>query len=294
MNKEKLFLKIINETLSDNSFLGNDCAYLKDFNLLVSHDTLIESVHFDMSYFTPYEIGQKALLVNISDILSGGGIPKYATVSLSGNLDEDFIKNFYTGINGISDEYEMKIIGGDLTGGSKIAISVCIMGLGLNKISSRKCAQAGDFVYVKGMCGNSAYGLSLLLSGKRNKENEFIKAHIKPELYKDITYEIAKNAKMPYVMMDTSDGLYDALHRVSFESGVGFNIDFNKIPHVVEDKNLVLFGGEDFGLFICLKPEDAHLTEALGLSKIGIVTDTKKIIMNGVELTEDKSFQHFK
>lgn len=294
MNKEHLFLKIINETLSDNSFLGNDCAYLKDLNLLISHDTLVENVHFDMSYFTPFEIGQKALLVNISDILSGGGVPKYATVSLSGNLNEAFIKDFYKGLNEICDEYEMKIIGGDLTGGEKITVSICIFGLGLKNVSSRKCAGAGDIVYVKGMCGNSAKGLQLLLSGVRDKQNEFIKAHIKPELYKNIAYQIAQDTTAPYVMMDTSDGLYDAVSRVSSESGVGFDIDYNTIPHTVEDKNLVLFGGEDFGLFVCLKPKDAHIADGLGLSKIGTVTDTKKIILDGTELNADKSFQHFK
>lgn len=292
MNKENLFLNIINKTISDNSYLGDDCAYLKEFNLLVSHDTLIEDVHFDMAYFTPYELSKKALLVNISDILSGGGIPKYITVSISGILNENFIKEFYKGLNETCNSYKIKIIGGDLTGGKKITVSICIIGIGLNQISSRKNAKVGDNVYLKGYHGSSAKGLQMLFSGNYDKNNEFIKAHIEPVLYPEISYEIAQKTKHPYVMMDTSDGLYDALNKVSKESMVGFNIEYNKIPKIIDDKNLVLFGGEDFGLLICLKPDDSHIANTLGLSKIGIVTD-KKIIMDGIEINEDKSFKHF-
>ena len=60
MNKELEFLKIINSKLEDNSFLGDDCAYLNDYKLAISSDILIEDVHFSHSFMTPYEIAQKA------------------------------------------------------------------------------------------------------------------------------------------------------------------------------------------------------------------------------------------
>ena len=293
MNRENNFLKIINETISDNSYLGDDCAYLKEFNLLISHDTLIEDIHFKLDYYTPYEIGKKAALVNVSDILAGGGSPKYITVSLSGKLDEAFIKNFYNGLNEVCNKYSIKIIGGDLTGGDKITVSICIIGIGLKNISSRKNASAGDFVYLKGFHGSSAIGLQMLLDGCKDKENKFIKAHLEPKLYPEISSTIANSATNPYVMMDTSDGLYDAMARVGASSGVGFEIEFDKIPKKTDDRNLVLFGGEDFGLLICLKPEDKKVADKLNLNLIGKVTNTKKIIMDGVEIKEDKSFQHF-
>ena len=293
MNKENNFLKIISETISDNSYIGDDCAYLKELNLLISHDTLVEGVHFKLDYYTPYEIGKKAALVNISDILAGGGVPKYMTVSLSGKLDEAFIKSFYEGLNSACEKFNVKIIGGDLTGGEKIAVSICIIGEGLKNISARKNAISGDCVYLAGYHGSSAKGLCMLLEGQKNKENEFIKAHLEPRLYPEISSFIAQNTKKPYVMMDTSDGLYDAMARVSMASDVGFEIEFEKIPKKINDKNLVLFGGEDFGLFICLKAEDKILANNLGLSLIGKVTNTKKIIMDNVEIKEDKSFQHF-
>ena len=53
-------------------------------------------------------------------------------------------------------------------------------------------------------------------------------------------------------MMDTSDGLMDALSIIANESGVLLDIDFDKIPHDKDLEqfenwqNLVLFGGEDY------------------------------------------------
>lgn len=294
MNKENLFLKIINETLSDNSYLGDDCAFLSDLNLIVSQDTLIQDVHFKTEYFTPYEIGKKAVLVNVSDILAGGGVPKYITVSLSGALNEKFVKDFYSGINEICNLYNIKVIGGDLTKGDKISVSICIFGDVKNrKVSSRKNAKAGYSVFLQGVHGSSATGLKLLLEGNLDKNNEFIKAHLVPVLYPEVANSVAFNCCKDYCMMDTSDGLYDALNKVSKASGTGFEIDFDKITKKTDDKNLVLFGGEDFGLLICVDPLDSHILDGLNVPKIGVVTDTDKIIIDGIEIKEDKSFNHF-
>ena len=97
MNKEFEFLKIINNIIP-NKYLGNDCAYLDEYNLAVSSDSLIEDVHFSCYFMTPYEIAQKELLVNISYILASGAEPKYFSINLSGNLNNEFIKEFYEGI----------------------------------------------------------------------------------------------------------------------------------------------------------------------------------------------------
>lgn len=295
MNKEKIFLDIINKTISDNSYLGDDCAYLKELGLLVSMDSLVEDVHFKTSYYTPYELGKKAVLVNISDILAGGGVPLYILISLSGKLNEDFIKEFYKGANAICDNYNVKIIGGDLVGGDKISISIVILGNGFNRnLSSLKNVKTGDNVYIKGFHGNSAKGLELLLKGEKDKNNKFIKAHLEPKLFPETSFYISENVKTKYAMTDTSDGIYYALKRISEESNVGFNIDFNLIPKEIEDKKLVLFGGEDFGLLICLDKKEDYIAQYLDLTKIGTVEEGKEIKILNYENFEDLTFEHFK
>ena len=144
---EQNFLKIIKETLRDNSHLGDDCAILPEFNLAISQDSLVEGVHFDLSLISPYELGKKSAIVNISDVLASGARPKYLTVSLSGNLDNDFIKSFYEGINEICLQFDVEVIGGDLTKGEKVVVSICALGDIKNRnISSRK-AKAVTFVF---------------------------------------------------------------------------------------------------------------------------------------------------
>ena len=61
MSKELKFLDIISKTLDNSSYLGDDCAYLDEYNLAISSDSLIEDVHFCLSFMTPYEIAKKAI-----------------------------------------------------------------------------------------------------------------------------------------------------------------------------------------------------------------------------------------
>lgn len=44
--RELEFLKVIQNTLADSSLIGDDCAYLEEFDICVTQDTLVEGVHF--------------------------------------------------------------------------------------------------------------------------------------------------------------------------------------------------------------------------------------------------------
>ena len=46
--KENEFLKIIKETLTNNSYIGNDCADLREVGMFITQDTLVEDVHFTL------------------------------------------------------------------------------------------------------------------------------------------------------------------------------------------------------------------------------------------------------
>ena len=64
---------------------GDDCAVLGVSGpLCVSTDLFMEDVHFRRSYFTPEDIGWKALAVNLSDLAADGARPMGFTVGLSG------------------------------------------------------------------------------------------------------------------------------------------------------------------------------------------------------------------
>ena len=97
-------------------------------------------------------------MVNISDILASGAVPKYLTITLSGNLDEEFVENFYKGANEICSSYGLKIIGGDLTGGDKIGISVTVFGgyKGAEYLNQEKCKTRAYCWLLAGYHGSSA------------------------------------------------------------------------------------------------------------------------------------------
>lgn len=287
--KEKEFIRIIKSTLNSN-YIGDDCAYLKDLGIVITQDSLVEDVHFKMDYMTPYQLGYKSVMVNISDICASGAEPKYLTISLSlpKHIDAKFVKEFYNGAKEACQDVE--IVGGDLTGSDKIFVSVTAIGSTKNrKISSRSNAKKGYKVIISGEHGNSAKGLELLLNGK-NAPAKFINAHLMPVAQREFSKQIASNANYDYAMMDTSDGLADALMQIAKASGVTISIDTSKIPHDPSvDMETVLYGGEDYQL-VAVVPDSGDL------SCIGEVTSGKSgIIIDGVFYSDidDKLYKHF-
>lgn len=279
-NKEKKFLNIITKTLSKNSHLGDDCAYLPDFGIVVTQDSLVENVHFELKSFGAKKLGQKAVLVNISDVLASGAKPKYLTIALCGNLDESFIKEFYLGANEICDEFDTEVIGGDLTSGEKITISICAIGdASGRKISSRSNAEIGYIVAACGIFGENAVADYTLV----------------PKLYPGVSKAIAKSSKFPYALMDSSDGLYDCLNQISNASGVKICINYEKIPkHPDADFNLTLFGGEDYCLVGCFAQDDYDKFEIKDkMIKIGVVEKGNGVFVDGIKINEDLSYDHF-
>ncbi len=290
---EHEFLKIISKNLSDNSYLGDDCAFLKDFNLVISTDTLVQDVHFSFDYMNTTEISKKSLLVNISDILASGALPKYALIALSGKLTSSFIDEFYRAINETAQDFGIKIIGGDLTGGDKLSITITILGDTKNRnISKRTNTKIGYIVGVMGNFGESSRGLEDL---KSFKENEYTKIHKYPKLYPKVSKIISTNTKKPYAMMDSSDGLFDCLNQISNKSNVKIMVDYDKIPTRIEDKNLVLFGGEDYSLVFCMDEDDFKNIKKLcpDVTKIGLCEEGRGVFVDNVEIKKDRSYNHF-
>lgn len=289
MNKEHEFLNIIANSLQDSSYLGDDCAYLDECKLAISTDSLIEDVHFSHSLMSVQEIAKKALLVNISDILASGANPNYALISLGGNLNEQFVQNFYKGINEIANKFNIKIVGGDLVKSDKTVINITILGDYKNRNkSSRYNAKKNYIVAVVGEFGSSAQGFEDLKEGK--SETYFAKYHKEPKLFPDISSLISKNTKKPYAMMDSSDGLVDCLIQISNKSNVKIDIDYNLIPKKIDNSDFVLFGGEDYSLVVCIDEED--FKNINGLTKIGVCSFGNGVFVDGKEI-KYKGFEHF-
>lgn len=303
--KEKDFISVI-KNIVGSEYIGDDCAYLKDLGIVITQDSLVEGVHFSLNYTTPEQLGYKSVMVNLSDIAASGALPKYITVSLSmpSDIDSEFVRALYTGMQKACCKISntIKIIGGDITGGDKIFISICAIGTDKDvKISSRKNAKPGYKIIVSGNHGSSAAGLNLLSSGEVFPK-KFINSHLEPVAQIDFGQSLSKNITQDYAMMDTSDGLMDALSTIATESKVLLEIDFDKIPYdkdIEQFKNwqdLILYGGEDYQLVAAIPQDFETSAVVIGKVKEGSGLDlikTNKILHFERSDIEKKLFNHF-
>lgn len=318
--KELEFLDIIKSTLTGNAYIGDDCAHLSDLNIVVTQDSFVEGIHFLQKFSTPYQIGYKSVMVNLSDVFAAGAKPKYMTISLSlpKDTDSDFVKEFYRACDDLSKEFDFEVIGGDITGSDKIFISICAIGLTHGrKISSRSFARPNDFVVTTGVHGSSAAGLWLLTKEVKKarrqeaKLNVLINAHLMPIAQKDFSEQISTKSTRDYAMMDTSDGLVDALFKISQASEVKICVDFDKIPYDkdietvaqkagVDFRQWVLYGGEDYQLVACVDEENLKkLSDYTIIGKVQEKQNEHFVEINfgdKIDFVNDleKTYNHFK
>lgn len=311
--RELDFIEIIKNTLADNSYIGDDCAYLSDIGIVITHDSLVEDIHFSVKFSTPYMLGYKSVMVNLSDIFASGALPKYLTISLSlpKAINIDFVSEFYRACNELSEKFNFKIVGGDITGSDKIYLSICAIGLtnGRN-ISSRENAKVGDYVVVTGNHGSSAAGLWLLKNDVEGFD-DIKNTHLMPMPNNELSNEVATKTDRDYSMMDTSDGLVDAIFKIAQASKVSIDADFENIPYDTEIvkiakmanldyKDWILFGGEDYQLVACL--DEGSLSKINSDYKIiGRVVEKNPEYIVGVKFEDsilkindlEKTYNHF-
>jgi len=313
--KENEFLSVINNTLKDNSFLGDDCAFIEE-GLYITQDSLVEDVHFDLKTITPRQLGYKSVAVNLSDIASCLAKPKYITISFSApnSCTNAFIEEFYKGISEICQNYGVKVIGGDITGGEKIFISITAIGAKASPYkAARNCAKEGQVVFSTGFHGLSAAGLCLITNGD-SSDKTLINAHLKPIPNIKEAEMLAKVIDSDIALMDTSDGLGDALYKISEASNVCLSVDYNKIKaaeNLIQAskkynkplQDWIFWGGEDYNLVGTISKKAFDKLDKNIFTQIGEVLplkDRNVIIKNQKDLPfidkkvfESKVYNHF-
>ncbi len=285
--------------------IGDDAAVVKIGNKLavITTDTLIEGDHFSLSYFSAEQVGMKAIEINISDIVSMGGKPKYALVSLAlrRNMDIKFVDNLYKGMRKAASKYGVEIIGGNLTHAKQVMIDIDMIGFVKKpELCLRSHAKPGDFIFVSGDLGASTAGLNLFL--RKIKGHEHVKKkHLEPKAQPE---KIRKFLKCIHAMEDVSDGLASEIMHICGQSRVGAVIYADNIPIRDETRkaaeavnkdalDYALFGGEDFELVFTVS--EKNLKKARGYL-VGEITARKgvRIYKGGKEkLLKKQGYDHF-
>jgi len=273
--------------------IGDDCAvmeYDEEHYLLVTTDMLVEKDHFRRDWYTPYQIGKKAMEANVSDIAAMGGFGEAAfiAVSLTSELDVEFMEEFYRGMTEVCEEYGFVIAGGDTTHGGLFVITITLLGkVKKEQLCLRGHAKPGDFICVSGDLGKSWAGLELLLedvSPGTPLLKQAVKDHLEPSCRMDIAGELAPHVN---AMIDVSDGLASEVNHICDESNVGAEVLKNRI--LLSDStreagrvlgkdpyHWALNGGEDFELVFTIPKERLKNIKHLKPVVVGRILEEKE------------------
>ena len=286
--------------------IGDDAAVIalsETESLLLSTDSLVEGVHFNLMYMPLKHLGYKAVAVNVSDICAMNGIPEQITVSIavSSKFSLEALEELYEGIKLACEYYKIDLIGGDTTSSrAGMMINIAVVGRAQkDKIAYRSGAKEYDLLVVTGDLGAAYMGLQLL---EREKEvfqanpniqpdldghDYIIERQLKPEARVDIIQYLKELEVVPTSMIDISDGLASEILHICKASKVGCYLYDEKIPIDAKtsmtaiDFNLdpstcALNGGEDYELLFTVKQEDFEKVNSNpNMTIIGHITDEK-------------------
>ncbi len=287
--------------------IGDDTASFlprSGYEVLVTCDCMVEGRHYLPGKISPFDLGRRAMTLNISDIGAMGGRPLYALVSLGLKPEisvrdvEEMYRGFLVELNPLG----ASIIGGNLTtSGDGMFIDITLVGeVEQGKKVLRSGARPGDVILVTGHPGQAAAGLQLLL---RSPDDSKILGHPLVKIYNTPSHraqlgEAIAKAGCATAMIDTSDGFLGDLGHICEESGVGAELVQEKLPvgEALREAALMLHrdpydlflgDSDDYELVITCRPQDAALLHSIAdrccpvpLTEVGRMTeDTREITL---------------
>lgn len=299
--------------------IGDDCAVtdLGPGRAVTTTDLLIEGVHFRVETTSAWDLGWKAMAVNVSDVASMGAVPRWATVSVAapGELAIDWLCDFYAGARALCERFELAIVGGDTVGSpGPVMLAVTVVGAAERPVL-RSGAMSGDVVLVTGPVGSSAAGLWVLEHPEQvegldpAQVEEVLAAHRRPCPQVAEGRAIAQLSRA--AMMDNSDGLARSALWLAQANGLVLELDAAALPMTpaaravaaragVDPLQWALYGGEDYNLVV-LAPEEAARklasdlpgVVAVGRCRSGEPGASVQLGERLIPLEPGRTYQHF-
>ena len=241
---------------------GDDCAVFRaSGDIAVSTDTMIEDVHFKKAWSGPNDVGRKAVASALSDLgaMAARPIGVVVALSLPADTPSDWALEFSRGVRAECDLAGAALMGGDITRGAAISVTVTVFGdLEGRTPLLRSGARPGDVVAYVGRVGMAAAGLAVLSRGFRSPA-----AVVRAQRVPEVPYGqgIVAHAAGATSLIDCSDGpLADLGHvarasRVSIDVDPGaFDVDEAQTTVAAaigggDPLTYILTGGEDHALF---------------------------------------------
>ena len=303
--------KIIKNFSSNNKYIGDDCAYLKNTKQLISTDSITENTHFDLKKFTAMQIAHRLFVSNFSDIQSSGGEPKYALLNISFPKKKSlFALSISRHLKNMLKKNDISIVGGDTTKSRDIFLSLTLISKKIDRsqVLLRSKSKVNDEIYLFKNIGFSKLGFLNLYHKLKIPEalkKQSLKQFLQPKFYKyfDIFNILPINSSM-----DISDSLYSTIKEMAQQSNKKFVIDdlssvnntlFNSLNYNKYMK-LILSSGEEYvPVFTIPKDNLRKNTIALfkkrgiELVKIGNVKRGSGLEIQNFDLKKINPYKHF-
>ena len=280
---------------------GDDCAVIG--HTVVTTQTLVEGVNFDMMYTPLKHLGYKALSIAISNIAAMNGSPRQALVSIavSNRYSVEALDELYAGLRLCCDRYGVQLVGGE-TGTSRAGMVITVTAIGEVKegrLTRRSGAKSNDLVCCSGDLGSAYAGLLVLEREKVTYQanpnfqpdldgyDYVLERFLKPEPRMDVIKKLADADVVPTSMTDVSRGLADSLLHICRASRCGCEVYEERLPIDYQtsrvcsemSKNMLpvscaLNGGEDYELLFTVSQKDYDkIKEMEGIHIIGYITE---------------------
>ena len=282
--------------------IGDDAAVLLGIKnkLVATTDMAVEDVHFNLNWSSPFQIGAKLTTANLADLFAMGATPKYLLVAaaLPNEISENFISELANGIRSVADQFNVAVVGGDLSRSAKVALTITAFGDLAGTAITRDGAKVGDQIYVSELPGLSAAGYAILNRGL-DRPRYVVQAHLNPKLIPP-----TQLIKVATALCDISDGISIDGSNIAKASKVNFSLDkeliraangFSDLAELATELNedvfdWILNGGEDHFFLAAVNPENIS---GLAAIKIGeVVAGDGKVLLEGQEIKR-AGYQHF-
>ena len=281
--------------------IGDDAAVLQvppGEKLIVSTDTSLEGVHFRRDWLDHFEIGYRATAASLSDLAAMAARPLGLMIALTlPEADRHEARTIATGIRDGASAVLCPIVGGDLSSGKVLSLTITALGSAARPLS-RAGAKPGQRVYVTGRLGGPAAALRAWRAGKVPGDAERARfAHPVPRI--DAAIGLAERGATSAI--DVSDGLIADIGHLAAASKVAFEIDIDRIPRLDGVSALeAASSGEEYEIVVTGPEVDVVQFSSefgLELTDIGRVvagTPRVELLKNGDQLTPPPGFDHFR
>ena len=218
--------------------IQDDAAVIGE-GVVVTHDLLVERVHFEFARSSWRDVGYKAAAVNLSDLAASGATAEGLLVGLAvpGETEFDDVLALYDGLC----EPGVPILGGDVSVSGQVLVGVTAVGRS-ERIPGRGGARPGDFLVVTGPLG--AAGCAHRAGGAA-----------RPPVRLEEGRRLAAHAG---AMLDLSDGIGVDAGRIASRSGCRLVVELEQVPlaegATIED----LAFGEDYELLAAVADPDGY------------------------------------